>query len=99
MFQPRMMRFPARENDKERNEDESNHWQIDKNNLLAGIVVRMVENKVGKDDLDAFAAVTAELVIAVHKRAVSGRITGRRERAVLIDIAAEETITRRACRR
>jgi hypothetical protein len=42
--------------------------------------------------------VTAELVIAVHGRRVGGRVAGRRERAVLLHVAAEQTITRRACR-
>lgn len=65
---------------------------------LAGIVVRMMKDEIGEDDLDALPPVTAELVIAVHGRRVGGRVAGRRERAVLLHVAAEQTITRRACR-
>lgn len=58
----------------------------------------MMKDEIGEDDLDALPPVTAELVIAVHGRRIGGRVAGRRERAVLLHVAAEQTITRRACR-
>ena len=73
------------------------HDEKKKCDSLAGIVVRMMKDEISEDDLDALATVTAELVIAVHRRRVRGWITGRRERAVFIHVAAEQTITRRAC--
>ncbi len=62
--------------------------------LLVGIVVRMMEDEIGEDNLDALAAVTAELVIAVHRRAVRRRVAGRGEGAVLVRIAPEHPVAR-----
>lgn len=36
------------------------------NNSLARIVVRMMEDEIGKDDLDTLSSVTTELVVTVH---------------------------------
>ena len=65
--------------------------------LLGGIVVRVVEHEVGEDDEDALFAVPAELVVAVERGGVRLRIVGRRERAVLGDVAPEDPVARRTC--
>ena len=64
---------------------------------LAGIVVWVVEDEIGEDDLDALAAVTAEFVVAIHRGGVRRRVAGRSERAVLLQVAAEQTVARRTC--
>lgn len=66
----------------------------DRFNSLAGIVVRMMQDEIGKDDLDTLSSVASEFVVAVHRRRVRRRVTRRRERAVLFHVTSEETITR-----
>lgn len=56
----------------------------------------MVEDEIRKDDLNPFPAVTPKFVIAVHRRAVGGRIVGRGEGAVLVRIAPEYPVAGRA---
>lgn len=64
--------------------------------LLAGVVVRVVQHEVGEDDLHALASVAAELVVAVERGRVRGRVAGRGERAVLLRVAPEDSVARRA---
>ena len=64
--------------------------------LLVRVVVRMVEDEIRKDDLNPLPAVTPKFVIAVHRRAVGGRIVGRGEGAVLVRIAPEYPVAGRA---
>ncbi len=56
-----------------------------------------MEDEIGENDLDALPAVTAELVVAIHRSRVRRRVAGRRERAVLLHVAAEQTVARRTC--
>lgn len=58
-------------------------------NWLAGIVVRMMEYEIGKDDLNTLPSVTTKLVVTVHWRRVRWRVAGRGERAVLFHVTAE----------
>ena len=65
--------------------------------LLCGVVVGVVEHKVGEDDEDAFLAVAAEFVVAVEGGGVRLRVVGRRERSVLGHVTAEDPVARRTC--
>lgn len=56
----------------------------------------MVEAKVREDDLNPLPSVTPEFVVAIHGRAVGGGIVGGREGPVLLHVAPEYPIARRA---